>query len=281
MTAAKKPSPIPKIPAEGNPEEPALAQDAISQVAGRGTAQAPSTTEPTLTPSPPIIPPQATVVNPPSAFIPVDKTWMYDAHLNDTMPPAEDTTVDLLRTTTYSMPGTCPVCNEARLGGTGKIQTSNSYRSGNMKYTLSLAFPICQKCTDIQTLFTKQSNKAALLGLPFGVVALVLTFVIGMSGASGSVFGEMICPGILIGLAAWGIAWGISNAILNRKFPKTLKDRHSRIGNAASISSFSPTHVSFKFKSKAYAAAFQLLNSVGGINLMQQMLDSLNKKQSK
>ena len=279
MTPAKKISPKTNASTEGKPEEPALTQEAISQVAGRGTVQSNPVSEPTLMPSPPIIPPQPSTATPPQASSPEVPAWMLDPHLNDSMPPAEDTTVSLLRTTTYSMPGTCPVCSEPRLGGTGKIQTSNSYRSGNMKYTLSLAFPICQKCTSIQQLFSKYSNKAMLIAIPFGVIGAAVVVILGTSNP-GSDAGGYICGSIFAGFVLWGIATAIINPILTKKLPKTLRDRNSRIGGAAAISSFSPTHVSFKFKNKAYAAAFQLLNTSGGLNLMQQMLDTLNKKPS-
>jgi hypothetical protein len=278
MSPKKKSTLIPEGTGENQPVEPALAAESISQVAGRGALQ--SETQTYVTATPPLIPTKPTVVSRPPASLPADQAWMYDPRLNDNMPLAEDTTITLLRTTTYQMPGTCPVCNEPRLGGKGKIHTTNSYKSGNMKYTLSLDFPICQKCTDIQALFAKNSNKASLLGIPFGVLALILTFVIGAnSGPSGNSSSNYICIGIIAGFLVWGIAFAVINAILNSKFPKTLKDRNARIVGAANISAFNPTHVSFKFKNKTYAAAFQLLNTMGGLNLMQQMLDTLNKKQ--
>jgi hypothetical protein len=277
MTPTKKPTPTPETTHENQPVEPALAADSISQVAGRGAGQ--SEPQQYVAPTPPLIPTQPSVVPTVTTFLPADLAWMYDPHLNDNMPPVEDTTITLLRTTTYQMPGTCPVCNEPRNNGKGKIHTTNSYKSGNMKYTLSLDFPLCQKCSNIQALFTKNSNRASLLGLPFGVIGIAITFVIGMAGPSAITFADMICPGIIVGFVAWMVAFAIINAIINSKLPKTLKTRNSRIGGTANISGFNPTHVSFKFKSKSYAAAFQLLNTAGGFNLMQQMLDTLNKKQ--
>jgi hypothetical protein len=278
MTPAKKSSQLPETHGENQPLEPTLAADSISQVVGRGAVQP----EPQrfVTPTPPLIPTQPAVVTPVPTSFPADKAWMFAPSLCDNLPPIEETTITLLRTTTYQMPGTCPVCNEARNNGKGKIHTTNSYRSGNMKYTISLDFPICQKCSDIQALFAKNSSQASLYGIPFGVVGIVITFLSGLIGPTKETFSNLICPGIIIGFVIWVAAFGIINIILNSKLPKTLKNRNSRIGGAVSISSFNPTHVNFKFKNKSYATAFQLLNTMGGINLMQQMLDTLNKKQT-
>jgi hypothetical protein len=288
MPAKKKNTPIPEsietnVPVEPASEptiaEPALTADTISQVVGRGAAQ--PVPQPVVTPPPPQPPVAAPLVFPQAPNFPPDQGWMYDAHLNDNMPAAEETTITLLRTTTYQMPGTCPVCNEQRLGGTGKIHTSNSYKSGNMKYTLSLDFPLCKKCTDIQALFSKINGKAGGLGAIPGVLAGIGIAILGSSGTSSSSnSGNFFCYGIIAGAIVWGIAGWIISSILTRNMPKTLKERNKRIAGAASISGFNPTHVNFKFNNKSYAAAFQLLNSMGGANLIQQLLETMNKKQS-
>jgi hypothetical protein len=283
MPTKKKSTAVPEFSATNVPVEPvvepALAADTISQVVGRGAAQ--SVPQPVVTPPLPQPPVSAPLVFPQAPSFPPDQGWMYDAHLNDNMPPAEDTPVTLLRTTTYQMPGTCPVCNEQRLGGTGKIHTTNSYRSGNMKYTLSLDFPICKKCTDIQALFTKVTNKATGFGaIPGALAGIGIAILSSSAPSSSSNSGNFFCYGIIAGAIVWGIAGWIISSILTRNMPKTLKERNKRIAGSASISGFSPSHVNFKFKNKSYAAAFQLLNTMGGANLIQQLLDTMNKKQS-
>ena len=269
MPAKKTPTSIPDPFEDDLTSKPVLETDSISQMAGRGAAQPAAQSGSTSTP--PQIPAQPSVVTPPPASVTADQLWMFDPRLNDNMGVSQDTTITLPRSTVYTMPGICPVCGEPRMNGTGKLHTTNSYQSGNMKYTLSLDFPICQKCTDIQAFFTKYSNKASLWGIPFGVLGIIIVIILGAADKSGD-SGGYVCGGIIAGFAAWGIAFAIINAIITRHFPATLKERNKRINPAVSISGFNSMEVSFKFTNSAYAAAFQQLNILGGVSLLQQRL---------
>jgi hypothetical protein len=258
--------------------KPGLEGVPAEQAAGGGAIQPEAQSTPAAMPPP--IPSAPALATPSPSTNPTDPAWMFDPHLNDNLLPVNETTITLLRTSTYLMPGTCPVCNGQRAGGTGKLHTSNSYTSGRMRYTLSLDFPICQKCTDIQAFFSRRSKRAMLLGLPVGVLTLLVAIILSATSKNSSDSGNFICFGILGAFAVWGIASAMINAIINRNLPTALKERNKRLGPAVSISTFNPTHVSFKFGNNAYAAAFQMVNTAGSQNLVQQMLDTLKKKPS-
>ncbi len=268
VTPPTEPAPI----AESKPIEPPiqaeLTPEAATQAEGRFVA--PATEIPPMPPTQVVAPTNPVPIKP-------GEEWMHDPNLNAGMPPVEAKSITLMRTQTYQMPGTCPVCNGPRLGGTGKIHTSSSYRSGNYQYSIALDFPLCQKCTDTQAFFTKLNNRASLYALPIGILALVIIFILGINSGT-SEAGGYICGGLIGGAIAWGIGLAIINPILSRNLPAPLKERNKRIAGAASITNFSPTHVTFKFNNAAYGDAFHLLNTLGMQGLLDQLTKLLPKK---
>ncbi len=250
------------------PASTTLSSDAASQAGGRFSAP---TAE--LPPTPPPLTASSATPLP----IKPGEEWMHDPNFNAGMPPATPKSITLMRTQTYQMPGTCPVCNGPRLSGTGKIHTSNSYRSGNYRYSIALDFPICQKCTDTQAFFNKLNNRASLYALPFGILALVVIVILGVSSGT-SESGSYICGGLIAGGIAWGIAQAIISSVLSKNLPAPVKERNKRIAGSVSIASFGPTQVTFKFNNAAYADAFHLLNTLGMQGLLDQLTNMLPKK---
>lgn len=186
--------------------------------------------------------------------------------------------VTIPRVTTYHMPGMCVACGKPLNGSTAKIKASVQQTSGNLRTTLSLDFPLCMECNDVQKLFTKISNKAlgiaaAIIG-PLAAAFLVIGLLTVKGSDNGGVVGGAVCGGFIL----WMVVFGILQSVLNKKQPQETQDRHKLIGKAVGITGFTSTSVTFKFASETFATLFESMNSINQdlINTVIQGL--LNKK---
>jgi hypothetical protein len=227
--------------------------------------------------SPPAPPAEKPLARPaPSPAIPLD--WLHDPAFNADLPPRVPTRITMTRMTTYHMPGGCVVCSSPLIS-TGRVHTSNQITSGRLRTTLSLDFPICEKCKRVQTLFHKNSQLAGWVSFGITVLGFVLFLVIG--GNMGNKTGDLICPGLIGGFVVWMILFFALSSLFALRYPAPAREREKRINHAVKMLSFSAMHVIFLFENAAYAQRFEQANRLPFDNLQNMLKNMMNKPPGK
>jgi hypothetical protein len=209
---------------------------------------------------------------PPPPVAPID--WLRDPAFNADLPPRIPTRITMTRMKTYHMPGGCVVCSSTYIS-MGRMHTSNQITSGRLRTTLSLDFPICEKCKRVQTLFQKNSQLAGWIAFGITVLGFVLFLLIGAN--MGNKTGDLICPGLIGGFVIWMILFFALSSLFALRYPVPVRERDRRIHHAVKMLSFSAMHVIFLFENATYAQRFEQVNGLPFDNL-QNMLQNLTNK---
>ena len=157
----------------------------------------------------------------------------------------------------YMMPGICCVCGAP--AGENKMKVSGSSWSG--KTTVTLGFPLCDACSEIEQEWTKRGRKGCLPTIAVSVIlcggAMAITQFFEVEKGT-NLNGFVGCMFISAGLVL--ILGLIYQLVISRK------DKYKQLGNAVRIKNYERgwskgDKFTIEFQNKAFADLFKQMNA--------------------